>query len=81
MVSTPHLLAYTIPLLLLSVLLTFAGTFLTLDRSRSFPSSSYAPVPLPGAFDGPKKKTKITWALQGGVGGLANGYIFGRTLN
>ncbi|KAF8073781.1 hypothetical protein FPV67DRAFT_1479250 [Lyophyllum atratum] len=74
--TTPHLLAYSVPLLLFSVPLTFAGTFLTLDRSRSFPSS-YAPVPLPGAFDGPKKKSKIAFSLQGGMGGLAIGYVFG----
>jgi hypothetical protein len=78
LVSTaPHLLAYSIPLLLISILLTFAGTFLTLDRSRSF-APSYSPVPLPGGFDRPKKKLDITWLLRGGVGGLANGYIFGR---
>ncbi|KAF9468531.1 hypothetical protein BDZ94DRAFT_1183248 [Collybia nuda] len=78
--STPHLLAYTIPLLLLSLLLTFAGTFLTLDRSRSFPSPSYTPVPLPGAFDRPKKR-KLFWSLQGGIGGLASGYVFGLHLS
>jgi hypothetical protein len=74
--STPHLLAYSIPLLLISILLTFTGTYLTLDRSRSF-APSYSPVPLPGGFDRPKK-LDLTWLLRGGIGGLANGYIFGR---
>ncbi|KAJ7176570.1 hypothetical protein C8R46DRAFT_1160522 [Mycena filopes] len=33
--STAYLLAYALPLLFISLLLTFAGAFLTLDRSRS----------------------------------------------
>ena len=74
--STPHLLAYSIPLLILSILLNFAGTFLTLDRSRSFPPSSSS-LPL-SAFDPPQKRLKFTWFLQGGIGGLATGYVFGR---
>ena len=81
--TTPYLLAYTLPLLLLSLVLTFAGTFLTLDRTRSFPSSSgagstYAPLPIPGGFA--KKSTKSLaskWVLEGGVGGLIGGYAFG----
>ncbi|KAG5652905.1 hypothetical protein H0H81_003166 [Sphagnurus paluster] len=74
--TTPHLLAYSIPLLLVSVPLTFAGTFLTLDRSRSFPSS-YTPLPPPGTFDKAQKISKSTFSLQGGLGGLACGYVFG----
>lgn len=78
--TTPYVLAYTLPLLLLSVLLTFAGTFLTIDRSRSFTprsdASSYSS--LPGAFDHPKKKRRFSWLLDGGIGGLASGYAFGR---
>lgn len=77
--ATPYLLAYSIPLLLVSIPLTFGGTFLTLDRSRSFPSA-YSPLPLPGSFDGPKRKSKFTFSLQGGAGGLASGYIFGGML-
>lgn len=74
--STAYLLAYTLPLLLASVLLIFAGSFLTLDRTRSFPpSEEYSS--LPGAFDGKTKKRKISWRLEGGVGGLAVGYAFG----
>ena len=78
--TTPYVLAYTLPLLLLSVLLTFTGTFLTIDRSRSFTprsdASSYSS--LPGAFDNPKKKRRFSWLLEGGIGGLASGYVFGR---
>jgi hypothetical protein len=75
--TTPYVLAYTLPLLLLSVLLTFAGTFLTIDRSRSFTprsdASSYSS--LPGAFDYPKKKRRFSWLLEGGIGGWRAGTL------
>jgi len=71
--TTPYLLAYSLPLLFLSLLLTFAGAFLTLDRSRSFPPRYDA---IPSAFDRPKN-TKLSWLLEGGIGGLAAGYAFG----
>ncbi|KAJ7254711.1 hypothetical protein B0H12DRAFT_553899 [Mycena haematopus] len=70
--STSYLLAYSLPLLLLSILLTFSGAFLTLDRSRSFPAERYGV--LPGAFE---QKKRIQFLLEGGVGGLAAGYAFG----
>ena len=70
--STSYLLAYSLPLLFLSVLLTFAGAFLTLDRTRSFPPERYGV--LPGAFE---QKKRLHWLLEGGVGGLAAGYAFG----
>ena len=69
--STPYLLAYSLPLLLLSVLLTVAGAFLTLDRTRSFPPSYDT---IPGAFDVTKKRF---WFLEGGIGGSALGFAFG----
>lgn len=70
--ASSYLLAYAVPLLLLSILLNFCGAFLTLDRSRSFPPKYDA---MPGAFDRPKRK--LHWLLEGGVGGLATGYAFG----
>ncbi|KAJ7040825.1 hypothetical protein C8F04DRAFT_1082291 [Mycena alexandri] len=70
--STAYLLAYSLPLLFISLLLTFAGAFLTLDRSRSFPAERYGV--LPGAFE---QKKRIQFLLEGGVGGLAAGYVFG----
>ncbi|KAJ3573460.1 hypothetical protein NP233_g2409 [Leucocoprinus birnbaumii] len=73
--STPHSLAYALPLLALSLVLNFAGTFLMLDRSRSFPPSTDYST-LPGAFDKDKKR-KFVWFLEGGVGGLACGYATG----
>ncbi|EDR13191.1 uncharacterized protein LACBIDRAFT_292432 [Laccaria bicolor S238N-H82] len=81
--TTPYVLAYSLPLLLLSVLLTFAGTFLTIDRSRSFTPRSDASnySSLPGAFDSPKKKRRFSWLLEGGIGGLASGYAFGLHLS
>jgi hypothetical protein len=76
--STPYTLAYALPLLFLSVLLTFAGAFLTLDRTRSFPPR-YDTVP--GGFDtkNNNKNKSFYWLLEGGIGGLAIGYVFGRT--
>ncbi|KAL1685576.1 hypothetical protein GGG16DRAFT_129328 [Schizophyllum commune] len=71
--SSAFALAYALPLLFLSILLTFAGTFLTLDRTRSFPHPSYKAIP--GSLDAPKRR--IAFALEGGVGGLAIGYSFG----
>ncbi|KAH6918309.1 hypothetical protein BKA70DRAFT_1088986 [Coprinopsis sp. MPI-PUGE-AT-0042] len=77
--TTPYTLAFSLPLLLLSTVLVFAGTFLTLDRTRRF-----APKQEPGykAIDGlfevkPKKRRFPKWYLEGGVGGLIIGYAFG----
>lgn len=82
--STPYLLAYTVPLLTISLFLAFSGTFFTLDRSRAFPaaekesSSSYAALSTPGGLTTlAKKQWKLTWALEGGLGGLAGGFTFG----
>lgn len=77
--SARYLLVYTIPLLLTSVLLTFAGTFLTLDRTRTFPPAdkSYASLSAPGGLTLDKKKRKLTWILEGGLGGIAGGFAFG----
>ncbi|KAJ7198794.1 hypothetical protein GGX14DRAFT_665132 [Mycena pura] len=63
--STPYLLAYSLPLFFLSVLLTFSGAFLTLDRTRSFPVDRYGV--LPGAFE---HKKRLHLILEGGIGGL-----------
>ncbi|KAF7303746.1 hypothetical protein MIND_00604200 [Mycena indigotica] len=70
--TSPFILAYAIPMLLLSLLLTLAGAFLTLDRTRSFPVERYGV--LPGAFE---QRKRIHFLLEGGVGGLAAGYAFG----
>ena len=75
-VSTPLRLAYGVPLILISIPLLLAGTFLTLDRSRSFSPAHEVP-PLPGAFDHAKRKWRALFGLRGGVGGLASGYVFG----
>jgi len=83
LITTPYVFTYAIPLLLFSLILTFAGTFLTLDRSRSFPPSSegdYAVLPTPGTFGQKQTERKFKWLLEGGVGGLLGGYAFGRTL-
>ncbi|KAJ7206457.1 hypothetical protein C8J57DRAFT_1404318 [Mycena rebaudengoi] len=73
LLPTPsYLLAYALPLLFLSLILTFAGAFLTLDRTRSFPAERYGV--LPGAFE---QKKRFNWLLEGGVGGLTIGHAFG----
>ncbi|EJD50551.1 hypothetical protein AURDEDRAFT_84291 [Auricularia subglabra TFB-10046 SS5] len=61
----PYRLGYGIPLIILSAVLCLAGSFLTLDRTRSF-----APVSVG------KRKTVI-YRLGGGVGGLIIGWAFG----
>ncbi len=83
---TPYLLAYAVPLLTTSLFLAFSGTFFTLDRSRAFPSAakesdtSYAAPVNPGRITTlAKKPWKVTWALEGGLGGLAGGFAFGGT--
>ncbi|KAF7422881.1 hypothetical protein PC9H_011045 [Pleurotus ostreatus] len=75
--NTPFLLAYSLPLLLVSLILTFTGSFLTLDRTRSFPQK-YQPIP--GSF-GTQNSRKQLWILEGGVGGLAIGFLFGVQLS
>lgn len=80
LLTTPYVLIYCIPLLLFSLILTFAGTFLILDRSRSFPPSSevdYVVLPAPGTFGQKQGGHKFIWLLEGGVGGLLSGYAFG----
>jgi hypothetical protein len=69
--SSAYTLAYTIPLLLSSLCTTFAGAFLTLDRTRSFPPK-YDSILIP--------PSKFHWLLEGGIGGLAAGYVFGGAL-
>jgi hypothetical protein len=79
LLPSPYFLVYSIPLLLGSVLLTFAGAFLTLYRTSSFvtqvPVESFR-----GQYDmevESKSKMKAWWRLEGGVGGLASGWVFG----
>ncbi|KAJ6600796.1 hypothetical protein B0H10DRAFT_2082938 [Mycena sp. CBHHK59/15] len=74
--STSYLLAYALPLYFLSLLLTFAGAFTILDRTRSFPPERYGV--LPGAFE---QKKRLLFLLEGGVGGLAAGHAFGLHLS
>ncbi|KAI0698084.1 hypothetical protein BC835DRAFT_1413230 [Cytidiella melzeri] len=73
--NTSYTLAYALPLFIVSIILTFAGCFLTLDRTRTFPSSVQAQAP-------PTKKPSLLSRLQplylgGGIGGCCGGYAFG----
>ena len=76
--TSSFLLAYTLPVFFLSLLLTFAGAFLTLDRTRAF-------APRYDALR-PPEATKIQHAevifkkifrLEGGIGGMALGFVTG----
>lgn len=64
---SPYQLVYALPLLFISIVLLFAGTFLTLDRTRSFASTPDV-----------KKKSPF-YRLESGVGGLAIGWALGGT--
>lgn len=73
--TASFLLVYSLPLLLISLLLNFAGAFLTLDRSRSFP-----PQNLREYTHALTRYDKIIHLahqfLQTGLGGWATGYTF-----
>ena len=73
---TPYRLTYALPLLVVSTLLSFSGAFLTLDRTRSFRPRRDSHVP--GSFNLTKRSSRVHFYLQGGLGGLAIGYSFGR---
>jgi hypothetical protein len=77
--STSYRLAYALPLIVLSALLAFAGAFLALDRTRSFQPRSDS-LQVPGSFNLSTKPKHVRLHLQSGLGGIAVGYSFGRTL-
>lgn len=81
LVPSPYSLIYSIPLLLAASLLTFAGAFLTLDRTCTFaPQAPVEPPPDDYEWQNEKKPTiKTWWGLEGGAGGLAGGWVFGGT--
>ncbi|KAH9841345.1 uncharacterized protein C8Q71DRAFT_700444 [Rhodofomes roseus] len=77
--STSYTLAYALPLLLISFVLTFAGTFLALDRTRVFAPRRNAVKPLPHSASELKRiESSIRWLsmFEGGAGGVAAGYVF-----
>ena len=63
----PYQLAYAVPLLILSLPITFAAAFLTFDRTRTF-------IPTSTAVQTPSRKP---WQFQGGVGGMLGGWALG----
>ncbi|KAG8869038.1 hypothetical protein FRB98_002890 [Tulasnella sp. 332] len=67
-----YLIAYAVPLLLLSIVATLGGSFLTLDRTRSF-----APIEPPAMLS---QKSTPLWRLEGGVGGIVGGFLCGMHL-
>ncbi|KAJ3928656.1 MAG: hypothetical protein NXY57DRAFT_496239 [Lentinula lateritia] len=77
--SSSYLLAYTLPLLLVSLILTFSGAFLTLDRTRRFRAKNDMYV-MPRSFGKETKGLRLfkrMMVLEGGVGGILLGYAFG----
>ena len=76
--TTSFALAYALPLLLVSLALTFAGAFLTLDRTRVFPPSVSQRTSQPKSHARPSPAS-WTLLLHGGIGGLCSGYVFGGT--
>jgi hypothetical protein len=71
MLVGPYQIAYAIPLLALSLPITFAAAFLTLDRTRTF-------APTSTAISTPSRKP---WEFQGGVGGMLGGWALGGESN
>lgn len=72
-------LIYALAIFLPSLVVLLAGSFLTLDRTRSFENKyggdKYGPIYK--AFK-PRKKSETIWRFDGGVGGLLTGFLFGR---
>ena len=70
--TSGYLLPYALFLFFASLILTFAGAFLTLDRTRSF-------TPVGDAFQDRQKSTSrlIASFVRGGVGGILTGFVFG----
>lgn len=66
------LLTYALSLFIPSLALTFAGAFLTLDRTRSF-------APVGDAFQDKQRSISrfIAPFFRGGMGGILTGFIFG----
>lgn len=81
--STPYRLAYSLPLILVSFVLTFAGAFLTLDRTRTFAPriTSTAVSTRSHAPNRVQIFMRRFLLLEGGLGGLASGYAFGGALH
>ncbi|KAI0350347.1 hypothetical protein OH77DRAFT_1489218 [Trametes cingulata] len=76
--SSPYLLAYGLPLLCCSLLLTFAGAFLTLDRTRAFAPRYDALHPAETTrIQHAEAVVKRVFRLEGGIGGIAVGYVTG----
>lgn len=73
-------LVYAVPLLLVSLVLTFAGAFLTLDRTRSFASKQSDEEAVVGISpSSTKSKLFSWWVFEGGVGGLCGAWAFAGT--
>lgn len=70
-----YLLAYAIPMLLLSITATLSGAFLTADRTRSF-----APIDPPPSIKSRTRRGPV-WRLEGGFGGVIGGWLLASKSN
>ena len=76
--TSSYLLAYTLPLLFLSLALTFAGAFLSLDRTRAFaPRYDALKPPETSKVQHAEVVLKNVFRLEGGLGGVALGFVTG----
>jgi len=69
LLPSPYHIVYASLLLAFSIPMTFAGAFLTLDRTRSFAPSSSISTTI--------KAKKAKFRLEGGIGGLLGGWLVG----
>lgn len=77
---------YALAILFPSLVILLAGSFLTLDRTRSVDTTagSYEKsLPVIVSQYGPsKEKSKFnSWQFRGGLGGMLSGFLLGRALS
>lgn len=75
LLSAPFNVVIPVVLLLTGLALCFAGTFLTLDRTRKVPDGKKPRYQAGG--DSEDVKGKWAWESTGGLGGLVGGWIAG----
>jgi hypothetical protein len=74
-------LIYALAVFLPSLVVLLAGSFLTVDRTRSFENNDEGGKygPMYKTFK-PRKMSETIWRFDGGLGGLLTGFLFGRAL-
>ncbi|KAJ3771645.1 hypothetical protein FB446DRAFT_95316 [Lentinula raphanica] len=72
--SSSYLIAYAVPCFLISLVLTFGGTFLMLDRTRKKKKKNTLTKPTTTTMT---RLIQSFSELEGGIGGVMIGYAFG----